>query len=260
MNSSVDPSANEIRTNLYRIPGAAANQNQITHSPTTNNVANTLIAENVRIRGRLGTDNSRGIEGYTITGVGIRKYVNHKVPLNGQRGFNQGEQNWKALRYAEVLLNRAEALYELGLIQGNNVLKAKAFEDINLIRQRAGARPYTMVAAPADVAYLVEAIYPLDENLQFIRDERARELAFENHRFFDLRRWRVSHTKIRNFRVRGMLPYHILDENKYIFLPSVPASDRRQLNFNRANYYRHIPGNETTSGTPEGLIIPNDNL
>lgn len=34
--------------------------------------------------------------------------------------------------------------------------------------------------------------FPVDENLQYIRDERARELCFENLRIYDLRRWRVA--------------------------------------------------------------------
>ena len=54
-----------------------------------------------------------------------------------------------------------------------------------------GARLYTMVSSPADLGTEVYG-FPIDENLQFIRDERARELCYENHRLFDLRRWRVA--------------------------------------------------------------------
>ena len=71
--------------------------------------------------------------------------------IAGERGLYRSSTPFKVFRYAEVLLNRAEALYELGLLKGDESLKAEAFVYINQVRERAGARPYTMVSAPVDV-------------------------------------------------------------------------------------------------------------
>jgi len=196
----------------------------------------------VKINGLYGMSLSGGDEGRSLTGAFIRKYVNPKA-IAGERGLYRSSTPFKVFRYAEVLLNRAEALYELGLLKGDESLKAEAFVYINQVRERAGARPYTMVSAPVDVGKEINAIYPIDENLQFIRDERARELAFENHRFFDLRRWRVLHTKMENFYARGLMGYYVVDEGKYIFLND-REKENRGLNYNRANYHQQIPGGQ----------------
>lgn len=196
----------------------------------------------VKINGLYGISLSGGDEGRSTTGAFIRKYVNPRA-TPGEREFYSSTTPWKALRYGEVLLNRAEALYELGLLTGNESQKAEAFVYINEVRERAGAHPYTIVAAPKEVGEEINALYPIDENLQFIRDERARELAFENHRYFDLRRWRVLHTKMDNFYPRGLMGYYVVEEDKYIFLNDVEKEERRQ-SYNRANYHQQIPGGE----------------
>lgn len=196
----------------------------------------------VKINGLYGVALSGGDESRSTTGAFIRKYVNPRATI-GDRGFYRSSTPFKVLRYAEVLLNRAEALYELGLLKGDEALKEEAFVYINQVRDRAGARPYKMVGAPKDVGVEVNALYTIDENLQFIRDERARELAFENHRFFDLRRWKILHSKMDNFYHRGLIGYYVLDEGKYIFLNDRDKHNR-VLNYNRANYYQQIPGEE----------------
>lgn len=196
----------------------------------------------VKINGLYGLSLSGGDEGRSTTGVFIRKYVDPSAGT-GDRGLYKSSTPFKVLRYAEVLLNRSEALYELGLLTEDETLKNEAFIYINQVRERAGAQPYSMVANPEDVGGEINAIYPIDENLQFIRDERARELAFENHRFFDLRRWRVLHTKFENYYARGLMGYYIVNEDKYIFLND-REKENRSINYNRANYHQQIPGGQ----------------
>lgn len=219
---------------LYRIRSTAARG--VIERRTVDGVPN------VKINGMYGISLSGGDEARSTTGVFIRKYTNSKATA-GERGLYRSYTPFKILRYAEVLLNRAEALYELGLLTGDESKKAEAFDYINKIRNRAGAEPYTMVATPRDVSVEINALYSIDENLQFIRDERARELAFENHRFFDFRRWRVLHTKFDNFYHRGLNGYYVVDEDKYIFLND-REKHNRSLNYNRANYHQQIPGGE----------------
>src|ERR1700730_788547 len=77
---------------------------------------------------------------------------------------------WVRMRYAEVLLNYAEACIELGQ-------DAEARTYINLIRARAGMPPVTESGAALKDRY---------------RNERRVELAFEEQRFFDVRRWLIG--------------------------------------------------------------------
>lgn len=83
-------------------------------------------------------------------------------------GGSIGEDNIPVIRLSEVYLNRAEALAELG---GAN--ETAALADLNAIRNRAG-----LPNAASTGATLI----------QDILDERRIELAFEGHRFFDLKR------------------------------------------------------------------------
>ena len=80
---------------------------------------------------------------------------------------------WRWMRYAEVLLNYAEACIELGGADLQTGLDA-----LNLVRKRAGMPP----RVTDDQA----------EARGYVRHERRIELAFEEHRFFDVRRWVIG--------------------------------------------------------------------
>ena len=80
------------------------------------------------------------------------------------------------LRYPEVILNKAEALAMLGR---ENDSKA-------CLQELRGNR--------FKVADLQSVIETGDDYMTFVRDERRRELCFEGHRWFDLRRYAVSAT------------------------------------------------------------------
>ena len=81
---------------------------------------------------------------------------------------------WPHFRLAEIYLNYAEAKFELGD-------EATAREYLNKVRQR------TSVNLP-DVPATVTG----EELRRRIYNERRVELAFENHRFFDVRRWKIA--------------------------------------------------------------------
>ncbi|HTM98859.1 MAG TPA: RagB/SusD family nutrient uptake outer membrane protein, partial [Pedobacter sp.] len=101
----------------------------------------------------------------TITGVFMRK----GVPQNG----NVTGQKWHYIRLAEIYLNLAEAINE------SEGPTAEAIAAINAIRNR------TTVKMP-----LVTQGITVGDFRQKVRRERSVELAFESHRFFDLRRWK----------------------------------------------------------------------
>lgn len=76
-------------------------------------------------------------------------------------------------RWAEVILNRAEAY-------AHNGEEAKALEDVNVIRARAGI--------PAAGMFAAGTMHGYDNALDVVLDERRMELAFEGHRMFDVYR------------------------------------------------------------------------
>jgi hypothetical protein len=118
----------------------------------------------------------------TRTGYNLAKFVDKDLLPDRQQQFNP----WPFLRYAEVLLNYAEALAELGLA-------TEAAAALNQVRARVG-----MPDVPAGAPDLMDRI----------RREREVELAFEEHRYFDVRRWMIApqvYTNGHGIRVTGRL-------------------------------------------------------
>lgn len=184
------------------------------------------------IAGTVGIWNGTS-ENNTCTGFFIRKYVNYNASAADAAG-NNSHQSWIVFRYAEILLNKAEAAYELGK-------QSEAYDLIARIRNRAGATVWTPKSSPAAV-WVING-QTVDENLQFIRDERERELMFENHYWWDIRRWRVADKILNQFRTQGLMPYLVLNENKYIFIREYDVQ-QKSYTFDIRYYYEPIPGGE----------------
>jgi hypothetical protein len=154
----------------------------------------------------------------TRTGFYVRKYVDYKRDQS-QCGLYMSTQSWIDIRYAEVLLNRAEAAVEL-----NN--SSDAITVINRIRDRAGATAVTGMIT-----------------IDTVRNERCKELAFEKQFWWDLRRWRIADQVLDNTKFHALLPYYVMDENKYIFLRELEPF-QRSYTFEKKFYYEPIPGGE----------------
>lgn len=109
---------------------------------------------------------------YTRTGYYLRKFNNYLSNAN-----NSADGYVKIFRLAELYLNFAEAAYQA---QGAdaNISGMSAREAVNIVRNRAG-----MPAFPEGLTK--------EEFEKRYRNERRVELAFENHRFFDVRRWKI---------------------------------------------------------------------
>ncbi|MDG3581051.1 RagB/SusD family nutrient uptake outer membrane protein [Galbibacter pacificus] len=155
----------------------------------------------------------------TRTGFYVRKYIDYNKEQSSC-GLYQSTQSWIIIRYAEVLLNRAEAAYELGEVD-------EALNAINDIKDRAGAG----IVSSGELT--------IDE----IRNERNKELAFEKHYWWDLKRWAIADRVLDNTKFHGLLPYYILDEDKYIFLKDFETF-QRTYTFEKKFYYEPIPGGE----------------
>lgn len=107
-------------------------------------------------------------------------YIVRKNMITGP--WQSGNRSFVLMRLAQVFLNYAEALNESA--PGN----ADILKYLNLIRERAGIPQYGagpgMIPAPAGQIAMRAAI----------RSERRVELAFENVRYFDTRRWKIAET------------------------------------------------------------------
>jgi hypothetical protein len=123
-----------------------------------------------------GGANSKSVsDDASNTGYYIRKYLNPSMEKMTQLYPNTSDQDWIYIRYAEVLLNYAEAQNEA---VGPD---ATVYDAINQVRSRPS------VNQPPLPAGLSQA----DMRLQ-IRNERRVELSFEEHRYFDIRRWGIA--------------------------------------------------------------------
>jgi len=156
----------------------------------------------------------------SITGFYIRKYLNFNMPQSQAWG-RQSTQSWFDIRYAEVLLNYAEAAIELG-----NVSDAKWA--VNQIRNRAG------------IAELTDSEVTRDR----IRNERTVELAFENQHYWDIRRWHIADKQIKNKYFTGLYPYYDLQHHAYVFT-KVPVS--QPYTFLPKLYYEEIDPSQITT-------------
>ncbi len=120
----------------------------------------------------------------TPTGYYIRKFIDEKFDYNKDPSIGSST-NWVILRYAEVLLNYAEAQNEA------SGPSQQVYEAINAVRKRVSMPP---LAAGLNQQQLRNSI----------RNERRIELAFEdNIRYQDLRRWKLA-TRLLNQSVNGM--------------------------------------------------------
>lgn len=102
-----------------------------------------------------------------------RKYAGMDIGVRGEVDFlgtNVGN-NWRLIRYADVLLMLAEALNEQG-----KTSQAEGF--LNMVRERAQVDPKTGLSE--------------GDMRQAIIDERVLELSGESHRFYDLVRWGLA--------------------------------------------------------------------
>ena len=119
----------------------------------------------------------------TVTGYYLRKLLRSDVNLNpaaNKRHFGA------RIRYTEIFLDYAEAANEAQGPKANvGGANFSAYDVIKAIRHRAGV-------GGSNDPYLEECAQSKEKMRELIRNERRLELCFENHRFWDLRRWQAD--------------------------------------------------------------------
>lgn len=185
-----------------------------------------------------------GLELRTQTGFYIRKYLDPTVG-SGRRGQGS-EVAFIRYRFGEVLLNAAEASFELGD-------KTTAAMYLNMVRARAGL---TTPLTEGDITF------------DRIVHERKVELAFEGLYFYDMKRWRLATdrwdgvpTTLNDLKSNigsatkhstqpwGLWPYRQYDpanpdSYKWVFKETLPALVSGVNRFLLGNYYTQIPDGE----------------
>ncbi|MFD0795114.1 RagB/SusD family nutrient uptake outer membrane protein [Mucilaginibacter litoreus] len=231
-----------------------ANGNIITSNDATQLQDVPGLGENIQVVGKDGPVN--GAEFRSQTGFYIRKYLD-PTEGSGRRGRGS-DVAFIRYRYGEVLLNAAEAAFELGQT-------AIAADYMNQVRARAGL---TTPLSTGDITF------------DRIVHERRVELAFEGHTLFDMKRWRIAHivwdgdptsvadittdigkAKKHNTQPYGLWPYKYFNpnspnNNKWIFKEVLPAPVTGRNRFQFGNYYSQI-GNDILSANPQIVKQPN---
>ena len=182
--------------------------------------------------GKLETGNGgpmRATQEVSCTGFYIKKFID-PATLSSARGVGS-DIAWPRFRYGEVLLNAAEAAFETGDI-------ADALTYVNQVRQRAGFPANSLNAGTLTLAEL--------------QNERRVELCYEDHRTWDLARWRIAST-IWNGQASNpkaveyaLYPYRIINSvdptknGKYVFDKFLAPKFVAPRFYQMGNYYSQI--------------------
>lgn len=173
----------------------------------------------------------------TQTGYYLRKFLGLNETKADNGGFAGAAHHYQIIRYAEILLNYAEALNEV-----DKDANASLIEDCLIqLRKRAG------IESGEDSRYGLLTTYTQSEMRKIIRNERRIELAFEEHRFWDIRRWKIADKEeaVMTHPVRGVEITKQADgtfRHTYI--------DVRTSTFDEKMYWYPIPRGEI-QGNPE---------
>lgn len=182
----------------------------------------------------------RSIQEVSNTGFYLRKYVDIGAGTS-TRGI-LSDVWWVWFRLGEIYLNAAEAAFELG--------QANAVDYINALRERAGFGPNSLS----------------NLTIEKIRNERRVELAFEDHRLWDLKRWRIAHTVLNGnasnegAMIYALYPYRVVRpgdaarDGKYVFVKMLAPRFRAPRFFRVENYYSSI-AQDVRNNNPK--IVPN---
>ncbi len=162
----------------------------------------------------------------TTTGYYSRKMCDENISANSSSNTERG---WPLIRYAEILLAYAEAINETGQT-------ALAYDPLKQLRQRAGIDP------GSDGLYGLKANMTVAEMREIIRTERRVELAFEDQRWHDIRRWKIAMVTNNQFNKVMKITRSGTSPN-FVYTYTVTESVRRH-NFRPEMYLLPIPDDE----------------
>lgn len=165
-----------------------------------------------------GTPNGYPSHGATQTGYYLKKFLNKDVSIT-KASNTKSKHTFPLFRYAEVFLNYAEAMIEIyespSASDASIGLNLTALNGINKVYARPGLGLGSYTAAQ---------FTGYDDFVATLRKERMGELAFEDHRFWDIRRWKIGQetTTIKRLRIlkdadTGKSVYSVYETNTRIW-------------------------------------------
>lgn len=192
-------------------------------------LARTVLVDGALLRGvavqsYIGGKNGVPVREATKTGYYLRKFLVEAVSLS-PANTTTADHFWPIFRYAEVLLNYAEAMNEAfpGNSQHTDAIFTRSAEwALNKVRSRA------LITEVSGLNYT-------DFQKQ-VRNERRVELAFEDHRFWDIRRWKIGDEATTIYGTK----IELTDTGK-AYTPNQVVSNR---SWNDRMYLYPIPANE----------------
>ena len=175
-----------------------------------------------------GANNPSGSGRFNQTGYYMCKFMNDSKTANEYSSHNE---LWIYFRYAEVLLNFAEAANESDMRETymNDIITYLGY-----IRRRAG------IEAGSDGRYGLDPTMSREALRQVIHNERRCELAFEEHRYYDIRRWREAETIFQQ-PIQGM--QIVKGTSQVVFTPK----DILRVDWNDKMYLYPIPYTEVNT-------------
>lgn len=280
---SVDPSTKiqkfeaddgETTLNWTKNPWFAANVLTTTTNTKNQTPLELSTGEKININGMDGPAN--GGTNNTLTGFHGLKWINTNLSVSDTQ-LHKSVNPWIDIRYAEVLLNRAEAAVELAQNGVENYADTDMLQDamscINKVRERGGANLLTSTSELSNTPINNERgtginsfVFAPTKGLQVVRVERYKELAFEHKIYWDLRRWFTFDTQIKEYRRRMLAPFLFAKgaklntitgnpEGKYIYDTRVCERASNRGTFTTKYYYDKIPDSQRKINP---LLVQND--
>lgn len=125
--------------------------------------------------------NGEPLTNATPTGYYLKKYLDASINLSANSTYKDSRHTWITFRLGEFYLNYAEAVFKyLGSADATSAeFPMSAREAVNKIRERADVNMPDIPVGLSNADFWAK-----------YENERMVELAFEGHRFFDLRRWK----------------------------------------------------------------------
>ena len=188
-NSGVTPSQNLV--DVYEYTGTADPANPYANRDPR--LAYTIVTNNSQWNGRTmqiysGGQDDPAMAAASRTGYYLKKFLNDNLDLVNN---DIEARAWILFRYAEILLNYAEAMNEAYGPNDKASYELSAVNALNMVRQRQGVNMPVIAATSKE------------EMRSLVKRERRVELAFEGHRWWDLVRWKDAATAL-NQPLRGV--------------------------------------------------------
>lgn len=173
--------------------------------------------------------NAEPLSGATPTGYYLKKYLDSAIDLSANSTTKKARHSWITYRLGEFYLNYAEAVFKYtGSADNPSDFNMTAREAVNVVRDRADVKMPLLAAGLTPDAFWAK-----------YQNERMVELAFEGHRFYDLRRWKdgdklksITEMKLTK-NADGTITYerNVVNRtwNEKMYLFPIPQSERLKI-------------------------------